>query len=129
MEMIYGLALMSASVLLLFYAARFRNAPNAPGWSQSNVFVQTILFTTVVGLIFGFSMLIMFGTHFSAAGFGALEIGLLIVIAAVTWAGWAGIQRMPAPRSTTGIDPTGDLPPPANTDGAPLRAGRKHKAA
>jgi len=129
MEVIYGLALMSASVLLLFFAARFRNAPDAPSWSQSNVFVQTVLFTTVVGVIFGFSLLIMFGTHIANSSFGALELGLLVAIAAVTWAGWAGIQRMPAPRSTTGIDPTNDMPPPANSDGPQLRAGRKHKAA
>lgn len=129
MEAIYGLALMSASVLLLFFAARFRNAPDAPRWSQSNVFVQTVLFTTVVGVIFGFSLLIMFGTHIADRGFGVMELGLLVAIAAATWVGWYGIQKMPAPRSTAGFDPTGDLPPPANSDGPQLRTGRKHKAA
>ena len=44
MEAIYGLALLSASVLLLAFAARFRNGPNAPAWAQSGVLLQVILF-------------------------------------------------------------------------------------
>lgn len=125
MEVIYGLALMSASVLLLFYCARLRNGPNAPVWTQSNVFVQTVLFSTVVGVIFGFSMFIDFGTHFADASFGGLETGLVVAIAAATWAGWYGIQKMPAPQATAGTDPTNDMPPAANTHGPALRTGRK----
>lgn len=125
MEVIYGLALMSASVLLLFYCARLRNGPNAPVWTQSNVFVQTVLFSTVVGIVFGFSMLIDFGTHFADSSFGTLEIGSLIVVAAAAWAGWYGIRKMPAPLATAGTDSTNDLPPAANSHGPALRTGRK----
>jgi len=34
---VLGLALMCASVLLLFYVARRRNSPNAPYWSRLGV--------------------------------------------------------------------------------------------
>lgn len=134
MEVIYGLALMSASVLLIFYCARLRNGPGAPRWTQSNLFVQTVLFSTIVGVIFGFSLLIQFGTHLADASFGILETGLLIVIAVATWAGWVAVKKMPTPQTAAGTSPTGDLPPAANTPGPQLRTGRKpagstHKAA
>lgn len=128
MEAIYGLALMSASILLLFYCAGLRNGPTRPGWTQSNVFVHTVLFTTVVGIIFGFSLLIRFGTHFSDVGFGPLEIGLLIAIAIATWAGWYGIRKMRAPLSTVEPSPTNDMPSAANSHGPRLRTGRKSGA-
>lgn len=125
MEVIYGLALMSASILLLFYCARLRNGPSAPAWTQSNVFVQTVLFSTVVGVVFGFSMLIAFGAHMSDSRFGMMEVGLLVATAAATWACWYAIQKMPVPHTTAGTDPTSDLPPAANNHGPMLRTGRK----
>jgi len=130
MEVIYGLALISVSILLLFFAARFRNAPNAPEWSKSGVVLQTVLFTTVVGFIFGLSMLFDFGANYASNSFGLLETGLLVATAAITWACWTGIQKMPAPVAVEFIGTADDLPPPANTDGPGMRVhGNAHKAA
>jgi hypothetical protein len=125
MEAIYGLALMSASVLALFFAARLRNAPNASTWIKSGVVLQTVLFSTVVGFIFGVSLIIGFSTHMSDSGFGFVEIGLVAVIAAASWIGWLAIQKMPAPQSGITIGPADNLPPAANNHGPQLRTGRK----
>jgi hypothetical protein len=124
MEGIYGLALLSASVLLLAFAAKYRNGPNVGAWVKSGVVLQIVLFTTVAGVIFAISMLIQFAVNIGAETFGTMEAGLLAAVVVVSWLCWHGIKKMPgAPRAVIGA--ADDLPPPANTDGPALRSGRK----
>jgi hypothetical protein len=124
MEGIYGLALLSASILLLGFAAKYRNGPHAAAWVKSGAVLQVVLFTTVAGVIFAVSMLIQFAVNIGAETFGAAEAGLLAAVVVVSWLCWYGIKKMPgAPRAAVGA--ADDLPPPANTDGPALRSGRK----
>jgi hypothetical protein len=124
MEGIYGLALLSASVLLLAFAAKYRNGPNAATWVKSSAIVQIVLFTTVTGFVFAISMLIQFAVNVETESLGVTEAGFLAAIAVVTWLCWYRIRKMPgAPRAVVGT--VEDLPPPANTDGPSLRTGRK----
>jgi len=125
MQAIYGLALLCASILLLAFAARFRNAPNASNWAKSGVLLQAVLFTTIAGIVFGLSILIQFAFFIKTATFGMNEAGLLVAVAAVTWVCWRAIKRMPAPTQATVISTADNVPPPANTDGPALRSGRK----
>ena len=125
MEAIYGLALMSASVLALFFAAKLRNAPNASEWVKSGVFLQTVLFSTVVGFIFGVSLIISIATHFSDASFGIVEATLVGAIAVTSWVCWRAIQKMPTVEIGVSIGTADNLPPAANNHGPQLRSGRK----
>lgn len=125
MEAIYGLALMSASVLALFLAAKLRNAPNASDWMKSGVVLQTVLFSTVVGFIFGFSLIVSFAVHAADAGFGIVEAVLAGGIVVASWACWTAIQKMPSPQTTVSIGAAENLPPAANNHGPELRTGRK----
>jgi hypothetical protein len=123
MEAIYGLALMSASILLLAFAARYRNGPNAPEWFKSGVMLQTILFTTVAGFVFAISMLIQFVFTFKSQTFGVTEAALLGLIVVITGIVWRAIKALPAPIAMIGT--ADNLPPPANTDGPILGTGGK----
>jgi len=123
MEGIYGLALMSASILLLVFAARFRNGPSAPEWFKSGVVLQTVLFTTVAGFVFAISMLIQFLFNIGDESLGVTEAALLGLIVVITWICWKAIKKMPAPISIIGT--AENLPPPANTDGPSLGTGGK----
>jgi hypothetical protein len=134
MEAIYGLALTSASVLALLYAARIRNAPNASEWVKSGIVLQTVLFSTVIGFIFGLSMMFEFAANLPSAGFGAVEAGLLAAVAAASWFCWRAIKKMPTVQPTATIGTADDLPPAANNHGPQARTNRKvsgkaHKAA
>lgn len=124
MEGIYGLALMSASILLLAFAARYRNGPIAPEWFKSGVVLQTILFTTVAGVVFAISMLIQVLFDIKNETFGTTEAALVGLIVVVTWVCWKAIRKMPAPIAVIGT--ADNLPPPANTDG-PTLGGRKSR--
>ncbi len=123
MEAIYGLALMSASILLLAVAAKYRNGPNALEWMKSGVVLQSVLFTTVAGFIFAISMLIQFVFNIKSESFGTTEAALLGLIVVVTWICWRAIKKMPAPIAVIGT--ADNLPPPANTDGPTLGVARK----
>ena len=125
MEAIYGLALLSASILLLGFAAKFRNAPNASNWAKSNILLQTILFTTIAGLVFGISMLIQYAVNYKTIGFGMTEAGLLVAILAISAICWRGIRKMPSATPLTVVSTADNVPPPANSDGPNLRTGRK----
>lgn len=125
MEATYGLALMSASILLLAFAAKFRNAPNAPNWAKSNFLLQALLFTTIAGLIFGISMLVQFGANIKTATFGLTETGLLVAILAASYLCWLRIRKMPTAASLDIVGTAENLPPPANSDGPSPQRGRK----
>ena len=120
MEAIYGLALLSASVLLLAFAARYRNGPNAPQWFKSGAMLQVILFATVTGLVFGISMFIQFVANIKTATFGVTEIAFAAAVAVGTVVAWRLVKAMPKP-----VAATAEMPPPANTDGPLLQSGRK----
>lgn len=123
MEGIYGVALLSASVLLLAFAARLRNGPNAPAWTQPAYFVHTVLFTMLSGIVFGISMLFDFVMKVQKTGFGLVETGLLLAVVVATWICWRAVRAMPA--AIAANDPVGDMPPPANANGRQQRTGRK----
>jgi len=125
MEAIYGLALMSASVLALLCAAKIRNAPNASEWVKSGAVLQTVLFSTVVGFIFGLSMIFEFGMNIQTAGFGLLETGLVVAVDVASWAFWRLIKKMPTTQVPAIIGTADDLPSPANSHGPLLHTGRK----
>jgi hypothetical protein len=125
MEGIYGLALLSASVLLLAFAARYRNGPHAAAWVKSGAVLQTVLFTVVSGLAFAISMLIQFAANLKTEPFGVTETGLLLAVAAVSWLCWYAIGKMPAAVALAPAGPTDSLPPAANANGPALRTGRK----
>ena len=129
MEAIYGLALTSASALALLYAAKIRNVPNASQWVKSGAVLQTVLFTTGTGFIFGLSMIFQFAMNLPTAGFGVLETGLLVAVAvavaAASWFCWRAIKRMPTAQPSVIFGTADDLPPPANNHGPQLRTSRK----
>lgn len=125
MEAIYGLALTSASVLALVYGAKIRNAPNAPHWITSGLVLQTVLFSTLIGFIFGLSMIFEAAVNLPTAGFGAVEAGLLVAVVAASWFCWRAIKRMPTAQSTDIIGTANDLPTPANNHAPQVRTGLK----
>lgn len=125
MEGIYGLALLSASILLLAFMAKFRNGPGAAAWVKSGAVLQSVLFTTVAGVAFAVSMLIQFAVNLKTEAFGATEIGLLAAVAVVSWACWMMIRKMPGGVPLSPAGPTDSLPPAANANGPSLRTGRK----
>ena len=111
MEAIYGLALLSASILLLAFAARYRNGPHAAAWMKSGVVLQTILFTVVTGIVFAISMLIQAIAQFGSLPFGMTEIGLLAAIVAVSALCWYAIGKMPAIVPLAPAGPRVEAPP------------------
>jgi len=125
MELIYGLALLSAGIMLLGYAARRRNAPNASKWARSNLFMQPALFGIIASLIFGAALLVDFAANLKSERFGIVEAVLLVAIVAVTWLGWRGIRKMPAPKPLAAVTTAENVPPPANAGGPKLQTGRK----
>jgi hypothetical protein len=125
MEVIYGLALFSASILLVGFAARLRNAPNASKWAKSNILLQPVVFTAIAGSVFGIALLIHFAADLKTASFGITEAVLLVGIIAVNWLCWRGIRKMPVAKPVATVSSADNVPPPANADDPKLRTGRK----
>ena len=94
---VLGLALMGASVMLLFYVARRRNGPNPPRWSRWGVTVHTTLITFLCGTLFGSSLVLLPFFQKTGPGFGMPEFGLSAIVAAVTVVLWKAINRLPKP--------------------------------
>jgi len=113
---VLGLALMCASVLLLFYVARRRNSPNAPYWSRLGVTEHTTLILFLVGIVFGGSMILLAFIQKGGPQFGLVELVISLGIVAVTVGLWRLIDRIPK------------IGQPANTE-APAAAGPGKKQA
>lgn len=95
---VLGLALLCASVLLLFFVARLRNSPNAPRWSRLGVTEHTTLILFLVGVVFGGALILLLfiqkgGQQFGL--FGLFELVVSVGIVAVTVILWRLIDRIP----------------------------------
>lgn len=100
---VLGFALLCASVLLLFYVARRRNSLNPPRWSRWSITEHTTLIAFLVGSIFG-GALILLAFIQKGVGFGFLELGVTLGVAAATVMLWRMIDQIPK------------IVEPANTD-------------
>jgi DMSO reductase anchor subunit len=85
MLIVYGFALLSASVLLVAFMAKMKNAPAAPKWATSKVLVSTILFVSITGIIFGIAFLFQAAFDLRNVHFGVLEAVLLAAAIVVTY--------------------------------------------
>jgi hypothetical protein len=84
MKIIYGLALLSAAILLIVFIGKLNRQPAAPKWASSGFVLNPVIFFTVAGIAFGTALLIDGMSSIRNAGFGMLETTLLGVIVAVT---------------------------------------------
>lgn len=114
---VLGLALMSASVLLLFYVARRRNSPNAPSWSRWGVTEHTTLVLFLVGMVFGGSLILLLFIRKEGPGFGLSELAVTLGLAAITVVLWRLIDRIPR----LGEPANTESPTPPATSGNPKK--------
>lgn len=113
---VLGLALLCASILLLFFVARLRNSPNAPRWSRLGVTEHMTLILFLVGVIFGGALILLLfiqkGGQQSAL-FGLFELAVSAGIVAVTVVLWRLVDRIPKlgqPANTETATPTVSVP-------------------
>jgi len=92
---VFGLALLCASVLLLFYVARRRNSPNPPRWLEWKITAHMTLTLFLVGSLVGGSLMMLPFFQKAAARPGALEFGLALGVIAVTVVLWRLVGRIP----------------------------------
>lgn len=97
---VFGLALICASFLLLFYVARRRNGPNPPNWSRWSATAHSTLTVFLVGSLFGSSLILLPVFQKDGAGPGVLELGLALVVLAGTVVLWRLVARMPTDAAT-----------------------------
>jgi hypothetical protein len=92
---VLGLALISASVLLLFYVARQRNSLTPPRWSRWSVTEHTTLLLFLVGSVFGGSLILLAFIQKDGPGLGLTELALTLGVAGVTVLCWRLISQIP----------------------------------
>jgi hypothetical protein len=108
MLIVYGFALLSASVLLVMFMAKKKNAPSAPKWATAKPLVSTILFVSITGIIFGIAFLIQAVFDIRNVQFGLVEAVLLAAVIGATYfvgrklKGMAGAVPMAAPKVPVG---------------------------
>ncbi len=94
MLIVYGFALLSASVLLVVFMAKKKNAASAPKWATAKPLVSTILFASITGIIFGIAFLIQAMTSFRNLHFGVIEAVLLAAVIVVSYVGLRKLKGM-----------------------------------
>jgi len=94
MKIIFGLALLSAAILLIVYIGKLKRLPDGPKWASSMFVLNPAIFVTVTGIAFGAALAIDGVASIRSTGFGMLEVGLLGGIAALTVLFGFGIRRM-----------------------------------
>jgi len=99
MSAIYGLALVSASVLLFAYMFKAKNAPEPARWTRSKILLQIAIFTLFIGVIFGAAVIVQFLANIPVVEFGILETGLLCAIVIVTAVIWRSVRSTLPPPS------------------------------
>lgn len=117
---IYGLALICASVLLLVFVAKIRNAAKAPRWAASKILLQAVLFCTMTGFIFGVSLLFDAIATFRTTGLTATEWAIAAAIIVATAVIWRQLMKI-----GKGDTATANLPPTANVNEPGAAAGGK----
>jgi hypothetical protein len=114
MVAIYGLALICASVVLLFFVAKIRNAPGAAAWASSKVLLQGVLFSTMTAFIFGTSIVFGAVSDYPDIQFGASEGGSAVAIVAATILAWRKIRTLGGNSASPGTPE--NAPPTANSN-------------
>ena len=92
---VLGLALLCASVLLLFYVARRRNGPNPPPWSHWWVTAHATLTVFLVGSLVGSALMLLPIFQKDSANPGFMELISALVVAAATVTLWRMVKRLP----------------------------------
>ena len=113
---VLGLALISASVLLLLSVARLRNSPNPPRWTRWGVTLHSTLVAYLVGSLAGGSLIFMVAVRKSRPDVGILELVSALGVLAVTVVLWRLIDRIPrdqASADTGAPESAPDKTPPA----------------
>lgn len=106
MLIVYGFALLSASVLCIMLVARAKNSPSAPGWATSKILLHTVLFSSMTAFIFGVALLFDVAADLANAQFGAVEALLLGAIVAATYLAWRKIRAIGRTAPAVGKDGT-----------------------
>jgi hypothetical protein len=123
MVAIYGLALICASVVILLFVAKIRNAPGAAAWASSKVLLQAVLFSTMTAFIFGISMVFGAIADYPDIQFGGTESGIAAAIIAATILAWRKIRRLGSSSAAPGRPE--NAPPTANTNDPKVVSVRK----
>jgi hypothetical protein len=106
MLIVYGFALLSASVLLIMAVAKAKNSPSAPGWATSKILLHSVLFCSMTAFIFGIALLFEVAADLASAQFGAVEALLLGAIVAATFLAWRRIRAIGRAAPAVGKDGT-----------------------
>jgi tellurite resistance protein TehA-like permease len=108
MEIIYGLALLCAAILLIGFIGKLKRLPTAPKWASSAFVLNPVVFLTVAGIAFGSALAIDGLAGIRSIDFGVLEIALLAVIVGVTVLSTIKIRAMgrSAPRREEWVNAT-----------------------
>ena len=85
MIIVYGFALLSASVLLIAYVAKVKNSPSAPKWTTYNAITYTVLFSSVTGFTFGIAFIVEAAADISNVKFGLVEAVLFSLAFGATY--------------------------------------------
>lgn len=92
---VLGLALLCASVLLLFFVARLRNSQNPPHWSRWGVTVHSTLVVFLCGSLAGGALVFALFVREGELALGMAELVSALGAAAVTVVLWRLIDRIP----------------------------------
>lgn len=106
MQIVYGVALVCASVLLIIFVGKARNAPSAPRWATAKALIHLVLFCSMTAFIFGVALLFSAAADLAHAQFGAIEAVLVAVIFVASYFGWRKVRafgRAPAAKATSGL--------------------------
>ena len=108
MLIVYGFALLSASVLMVSFVAKAKNSPSAPKWTTFKALVNVLLFAAIAGIIFGVAFLFQAAFDFRNVHFGAIEAVLLIAAIGATYLAARKLRAMGHAAATTTPESPGD---------------------
>jgi hypothetical protein len=106
MLIVYGFALLSASVLLIMAVAKVKNSPSAPEWATSKILLHTVLFCSMTAFIFGIALLFEVAAELASTQFGAVEALLLGALVVATFLAWRKIRAIGRGAPSAGKDGT-----------------------
>jgi hypothetical protein len=94
MLIVYGFALLSASVLLIMTVAKVKNSPSAPGWATSKILLHSVLFCSMTAFIFGIALLFEVAADLASTQFGAVEALLLGALVVASYLAWRKVRAI-----------------------------------
>lgn len=97
MGAIYGLALLCASVVIFAYLVKAKRAVLPARWVGSKILVSAIMFTLLVGVVFGVAILAKFALTATIDEFGVFELIFFCAIIAATVMAWRGAKSPTLP--------------------------------